>query len=425
MRAGWIISITLHGAAIFAALFMVPYDEDRLRDVDRTTNVSLVEAPAPEAPNDQAPEVQEIELANIQAPSFDIDVGDPPDVDVAPTVSDSDIIEAPSARDTEADLTALTEEVAQPEVAVRIDAPEESAPEPVVPQMVLPGTSGLDTRNEAPRGPQLSSPAAPRQAPRISTFSAPPPPKPAKPAEEEVAAVEETPDPAPVEEQPEPQEEAVPEEATTEPSPDPESGAEEEEGIALRRAPPPRKRPENFAQQVEQAAAAAAAQELQEELENELARQIERTLEEAQEQQEQDTAQTGTEEPTPEEQQQAADAPAPVPDVPVGPPLTAGEKDALRVSVQRCWNVPAGLEGAEGLRVVLAVELDPDGRVIGQPRLIEPASVDRREIRIAFEAARRALLRCQGSGYPLPREKYEQWRDLEVGFDPSGMLARW
>ena len=74
---------------------------------------------------------------------------------------------------------------------------------------------------------------------------------------------------------------------------------------------------------------------------------------------------------------------------------------------------------------MLGVDLDPDGRIVGQITLLEPAGSDRQEIRIAFEAARRALLRCQGSGYELPREKYEQWKRLEVGFNPEGMLARW
>ena len=112
-------------------------------------------------------------------------------------------------------------------------------------------------------------------------------------------------------------------------------------------------------------------------------------------------------------------------EVAVGPPLTAGEKEGLKLAVQQCWVVPAGLEGASDLRVVLAVELDPDGRIIGSPRLIEPASADDPQVRAAYEAARRALLRCQGKGYDLPREKYEQWKNLEVGFDPRGMLERW
>ncbi len=42
----------------------------------------------------------------------------------------------------------------------------------------------------------------------------------------------------------------------------------------------------------------------------------------------------------------------------------------------------------------------------------------------AFEAARRAILRRQSDGFPLPPEKFEQWRLVEMSFDPSRMAIR-
>ena len=44
--------------------------------------------------------------------------------------------------------------------------------------------------------------------------------------------------------------------------------------------------------------------------------------------------------------------------------------------------------------------------------------------RQAFEAARRAIIRCGASGFPLPAEKYEQWREMELVFNPNGMRLR-
>ena len=41
----------------------------------------------------------------------------------------------------------------------------------------------------------------------------------------------------------------------------------------------------------------------------------------------------------------------------MGPPLTNSEKDGLKLAVQRCWNVPAGLRDAQELKVTLAAEL--------------------------------------------------------------------
>ena len=40
-------------------------------------------------------------------------------------------------------------------------------------------------------------------------------------------------------------------------------------------------------------------------------------------------------------------------------------------------------------------------------------------VRLAFEAGRRAILRCQRSGYDLPEEKYPLWKRMEITFDPS------
>ena len=67
--------------------------------------------------------------------------------------------------------------------------------------------------------------------------------------------------------------------------------------------------------------------------------------------------------------------------------------------------------------------LDADGSVInGSIRLIEPASMPDARYKSAFEAGRRALIRC--SPYTdLPREKYAQWRNIEVVFNPEGMVS--
>jgi hypothetical protein len=44
--------------------------------------------------------------------------------------------------------------------------------------------------------------------------------------------------------------------------------------------------------------------------------------------------------------------------------------------------------------------------------------------RQAFEAARRAVLRCGASGFKLPPEKYEQWRNIEMVFNPESMRIK-
>lgn len=59
--------------------------------------------------------------------------------------------------------------------------------------------------------------------------------------------------------------------------------------------------------------------------------------------------------------------------------------------------------------------------MIGDMRLVS-ADGDKSEADIAFEAARRAILRCQSSGgYQLPADKYDQWAEVVVSFDPNGL----
>jgi hypothetical protein len=74
--------------------------------------------------------------------------------------------------------------------------------------------------------------------------------------------------------------------------------------------------------------------------------------------------------------------------------------------------------------VTLAAELSADGSVIASSiRLIEPAAIapDAR-FQQAYEAGRRALIRCAPYS-ELPREKFAQWRNIEVVFNPEGMVS--
>ena len=110
---------------------------------------------------------------------------------------------------------------------------------------------------------------------------------------------------------------------------------------------------------------------------------------------------------------------------PSGPPLTAGEKDALRVSVQQCWNV--GSLSSEALRttVVVGVRMGEDAKpVSGSIELLSSSGGSDAAARQAYEAARRAIIRCGASGYDLPKDKYDHWRDIEMTFNPERMRIK-
>lgn len=125
------------------------------------------------------------------------------------------------------------------------------------------------------------------------------------------------------------------------------------------------------------------------------------------------------------EEAAAAEAAAQDSNLPAGPPMTAGEQDALRVAVQACWNV--GALSMEALRttVTVAVSVGQDGVPdAGSITMIASNGESDTATRQAFEAARRAIIRCGARGFPLPPEKYDQWRNMELVFDPNGMRMR-
>jgi hypothetical protein len=105
-----------------------------------------------------------------------------------------------------------------------------------------------------------------------------------------------------------------------------------------------------------------------------------------------------------------------------GPPLTGGEKSGLVFAIQQCWNVPVGLENDSSNIITMGVKLTRDGRLEEEPRRIAPLSGSAAGILQAYEAARRALIRCQP--YDLPADKYETWREIEIVFNPQQMVLR-
>ena len=84
---------------------------------------------------------------------------------------------------------------------------------------------------------------------------------------------------------------------------------------------------------------------------------------------------------------------------------------------------PAG----EALRTTVTVGFSvgqdgvPDA---GSIALVESNGESDTATRQAYEAARRAIIRCGARGFPLPQDKYEQWKNIEIVFDPNGMRMR-
>jgi len=294
-----------------------------------------------------------------------------------------------------------------PEAAPDVDtAPAINEPEPTqeaAPEIVQPEKPVEPTPEPEEQVAILAPEPEPTPAPRIDTQSAPKPDVNAKEAEETVKETAPDDTAQEAEQVEEPKQEQAPKEAATEIV----TEAEKPSEYAPTTSSVPRSRPRDIKPKVAEVEKPDPVEEPKpapeepatEEAKDPIAEQIAKDLAEAEK-----AAQNNG------------------PSVPVGPPLTGGEREGLVLAVQKCWNVPVGLQNADDLAVVIGIELNPDGKLAGNPKLLEPSGTPTGALKQAFEAGRRALIRC--APYDLPKEKYEQWRQIEVVFNPEKMVLR-
>src|SRR6266540_285583 len=100
--------------------------------------------------------------------------------------------------------------------------------------------------------------------------------------------------------------------------------------------------------------------------------------------------------------------------------LSREEIAAFQTHLQKCWNPPAGVAGAQKLRAVLRVALQPDGALTKEPLLIRASASAHGPALV--ETATRALQKCQPFTF-LPADKYQEWKLLDLSFSPSGLLS--
>lgn len=397
MRTGTIISAAGHGLVIAVAVWGLPWLKPRDRDPIPVAEVSFVteaefEAAMAAASSDadrpdRAPQVV--------LPAETAEAPEPPEIAEAATPElEPDV----APEDPAQDVATLVPEF-NPETPLATPAPDLSS---------VPAETATPSRPAAVVAPRS------RPAVRIEPSPTPTPPEPSAPAETFRQAAAPTPEAA----------EPVPEalsEAPPEAAPEPVAQPTAPEPLAVSRRPMPRQL--NVAAPASTAVSTAAdapadseAARVMAALRAEVARETERRREE-----ERTRAAGAT--PATEPARSTPPTPAGGETASPGPPITSAERDGLKFAIQRCWNVPAGLREAEELKIVIAAELTAEGDLVGSSvRMIEPANAPDSRYQVAYDAARRALIRC--SPYTdLPREKFEQWRNIEVVFNPEGMVS--
>jgi outer membrane biosynthesis protein TonB len=99
--------------------------------------------------------------------------------------------------------------------------------------------------------------------------------------------------------------------------------------------------------------------------------------------------------------------------------LTQSELDALRARLAQLWNPPAGAQNPLELVVAIRMRLKPDGTLAGPPMVVTSGQSP------LFMAARDSAIRAVFRGQPfdmLRPETYEEWKDIEITFDPRDMI---
>ena len=368
MQAGYVISGIAHagfiGWALFGGMF-TPKDQDIVFN-----NVSVLSEAEFQAmiASDQVPEV----------PQFDLTALEPSeDTDLVPTL----------AEQTDQDIDQSEPE--QPEPV----AEEITPPEPVEP-LVVP-TPDITTPDVQPPAPQIetammlpdaSTDSAPIQANRVAPTPVASPEQPAivDDVTQEATVPADATEP-PVEDVPEVKETTAPEAASSEIITE-----AKKEDAKRQSSPRPMLRPSNFKPTTPT-----------------------------------ETAETNLEDILRDvTQSETLEASKPKPAKKSGPPLTGGEKDAFRNQVSNCWSVNVGSRAAN-VTVTIAMEMQSDGKVVASSlEMIGFEGGNQSDANVAFQAGRRAILRCQKDGYDLPKDKYDQWRNVEIKFDPSEMRKR-
>jgi hypothetical protein len=103
--------------------------------------------------------------------------------------------------------------------------------------------------------------------------------------------------------------------------------------------------------------------------------------------------------------------------------MTMDLVDALKNQIAQCWSPPVGAPHPERLIPEFHLFLAPDGRVAQPPQLAADSASQATSdpfMRAAVDAARRAIYTCQP--YKLPADRYNDWRDITIDFDPRKMF---
>ena len=102
--------------------------------------------------------------------------------------------------------------------------------------------------------------------------------------------------------------------------------------------------------------------------------------------------------------------------------LSMSEMDALRQQLSQCWSVMAGAANAQDQVVELSVVVNQD-RTVQSAKVVDMAKYSSNPFfRAAADSAMRALRNPNCTPLNVPPNKYDQWHQMRIVFDPKEMF---
>jgi outer membrane biosynthesis protein TonB len=102
----------------------------------------------------------------------------------------------------------------------------------------------------------------------------------------------------------------------------------------------------------------------------------------------------------------------------------AGLEQMVKDQVTPCWNIPAGAKDARDLQIVVAIDLNPDGTLRGNPTVSDASRYESDAFfRAAADSALRALRNPRCTPLKLPYDMYETWKHINFTFDPKEVIG--
>lgn len=102
--------------------------------------------------------------------------------------------------------------------------------------------------------------------------------------------------------------------------------------------------------------------------------------------------------------------------------LSMSEMDALRQQLSQCWSVMAGAANAEDQVVELSVTVN-ENMMVEKAEIVDQGKYGSNPFfRAAADSAKRALRNPLCTPLRLPPDKYSQWHQMTIVFDPKEMF---